>query len=84
MPRRFPTPSRAASRAVSVPSLILQVEDDVVAPMEVGRYLEANLRDSTLRVIEGTGHCPHVSHRRETILAIRDDLRDRALQAMRA
>lgn len=76
----FLADNRADLARVSVPSLILQVEDDVVAPMEVGRYMAANLRDSTLRIIEGTGHCPHVSHPRETISMIRDYLRERQLQ----
>ncbi|HET7182969.1 MAG TPA: alpha/beta hydrolase [Candidatus Limnocylindrales bacterium] len=62
---------------VTVPSLIIQVSEDVIAPMEVGRYLDARLRDSTLRVIEGTGHCPHVSHPRETVSAIQSWLRQR-------
>lgn len=62
---------------VTVPSLILQVSDDVVAPMEVGAFLHDHLRASTLRVIEGTGHCPHVSHPRETVDLIRAYLRAR-------
>lgn len=77
----FRADNREDLAKVSVPSLILQVEDDVVAPVAVGRYMAANLRDSTLRIIEGTGHCPHVSHPRETIAMIRDSLRERRLQA---
>lgn len=68
---------------VSVPSLILQLSDDVVAPMEVGRYLHARLAASTFRVIEGSGHCPHVSHPTETIRAIREYLTERT-RAIRA
>lgn len=76
----FLADNRADLARVMVPSLILQVEDDVVAPMEVGRYVAANLPGSTLRIIEGTGHCPHVSHPRETISMIRDYLRERRPQ----
>ena len=36
---------------VTVPSLILQCSDDMVAPVEVGRYLHARLSGSTLRVM---------------------------------
>ena len=78
----FLADNRADLARVSVPSLIIQVRDDVVAPVEVGRYLEAGLRGSTLRMIEGTGHCPHVSHPDETIAIIRDYLRERQLQPM--
>ncbi len=70
----FLSDNRADLASVTVPSLILQVSDDVVAPIEVGRYLHDHLANSTFRVIEGTGHCPHVSHPEETIRAIREYL----------
>jgi sigma-B regulation protein RsbQ len=59
---------------VPTPALILQVTNDAVAPMEVGEYLHARLPHGTLRLIDATGHCPHVSHPAETIAAIRDYL----------
>lgn len=59
---------------VSVPSLIMQCSDDAVAPLEVGDYLHRNLSQSTLRVMEATGHCPHMSHPEETIETIREYL----------
>ena len=68
----FLSDNRADVEKVSVPSLILQVSNDVVAPMEVGRYLHARLANSTFRVIDGTGHCPHVSHPDGTIRLIRE------------
>ena len=73
----FLADNRADLDKVTVPSLILQVSDDVVAPMEVGRYLHERLADSTFRVIEGTGHCPHVSHPVETVNLIREYVRNR-------
>ena len=72
----FLADNRADLARVSVPSLILQVSDDVVAPMEVGRYLHERLANSTFRVIQGTGHCPHVSHPGETISLLREYLRE--------
>jgi sigma-B regulation protein RsbQ len=60
--------------AVSVPSLILQCSDDMVAPEQVGNYLSARLPMSTLRVMNATGHCPHMSHPEETISLIEDYL----------
>ena len=73
----FLADNRADLSKVSIPSLIIQVSDDVVAPMEVGRYLHERLPDSAFRVIEGTGHCPHVTHPSETVALIREYLRDR-------
>jgi sigma-B regulation protein RsbQ len=59
---------------VTVPSLILQCTDDMVAPLAVGTYLNARLPQSTLRVMKATGHCPHMSHPDETVALIRDYL----------
>ena len=59
---------------VTVPSLILQCSDDMVAPEAVGRYLNGELAQSTLRVMKATGHCPHMSHPEETIALIKEYL----------
>jgi len=59
---------------VPVPSLILQCAEDLIAPVEVGRYLHRRLPQSTLRMMEATGHCPHMSHPEETIDAMKDFL----------
>jgi sigma-B regulation protein RsbQ len=56
---------------VTVPSLILQCADDVIAPVSVGHYLHAKLLDSTLVLMKATGHCPNLSHPQETVGAIR-------------
>ena len=70
----FYADNRADLAAVTVPSLILQCSDDMVAPPEVGKYLSENLRQSTLRQMKATGHCPHMSHPEETISLIRQYL----------
>jgi sigma-B regulation protein RsbQ len=59
---------------VRVPSLILQCAEDMIAPDEVGEYVHRQLPGSTLRRMEATGHCPHMSHPEETIRAIREYL----------
>ncbi|MCA1815935.1 MAG: alpha/beta hydrolase, partial [Acidobacteria bacterium] len=51
---------------VTIPSLIMQCSEDAIAPLEVGDYLHRHLPRSTLRVMEATGHCPHMSHPEET------------------
>ncbi|MBE9461851.1 alpha/beta fold hydrolase [Dyadobacter subterraneus] len=48
-------------------SLILQCSDDLIAPLEVGQYLHNNLTNSTFKVMQATGHCPHMSAPTETI-----------------
>jgi sigma-B regulation protein RsbQ len=52
----------------------MQCSDDAIAPLAVGDYLHRNLPQSTLRVLNATGHCPHISHPDETIAAIREYL----------
>ncbi len=63
--------NRADLPLVTVPSLVLQIEHDAIAPMAVGRYCAEQLADSTLVVLPTTGHCPHLTHPDETIAAIR-------------
>src|SRR6185503_8069985 len=55
----FYADNRGDLASVRVPSLILQCSDDMVAPREVGNYLNAHLPASTLRVMSANGHCPH-------------------------
>jgi len=59
---------------VQVPALVLQCSDDAIAPLSVGEYTHQHLRGSTLRIMEATGHCPHMSHPEETIRLIKDYL----------
>lgn len=70
----FLADNRADLAQVTVPSLILQCSDDMVAPTEVGEYLHREMKNSTFHQLEATGHCPHMSHPEETIEAIRDYL----------
>lgn len=58
----------------TVPSLILQCAEDAIAPAEVGHYLHRHLPHSTLKLMQATGHCPHMSHPDETIQLIQDYL----------
>jgi sigma-B regulation protein RsbQ len=59
---------------VSIPALVLQCSEDMIAPDEVGEYVHRQLPGSTLRKLKATGHCPHMSHPEETIDAIREYL----------
>jgi sigma-B regulation protein RsbQ len=70
----FLADNRSDLAGVSVPSLIMQCSDDMVAPLVVGDYLKTNLPKSTLRVMKATGHCPHMSHPEETIALMKEYL----------
>lgn len=59
---------------LSVPSLILQCSDDIIAPVAVGEYVHEHLPSSRLVRLKATGHCPHLSAPEETIAAIRSYL----------
>ena len=52
---------------LQVPALILQCNEDVIAPVSVGEYTHQHLPTSTLRYMKATGHCPHLSAPAETI-----------------
>jgi len=49
-------------RKVSCPSLILQHQQDALAPLSVGKYMHAQMPTSMLKVLEASGHCAHMSH----------------------
>ena len=66
--------NRADLRAVRVPSLILQCSEDIIAPREVGEYVHRELAESTLRIMQATGHCPHMSAPEETIALMKEYL----------
>ena len=66
--------NRADLAQVSVPALVLQCSEDMIAPREVGEYVHRSMPDSTLRLMRATGHCPHLSHPDETIELIREYL----------
>jgi sigma-B regulation protein RsbQ len=70
----FYSDNRADLSKITVPSLIVQVVDDAIAPVSVGEFMHRALPGSTLRLMNVTGHCPHMSHPRETIEIIKDYL----------
>lgn len=63
--------NRADLAAVDVPTLVLQVSDDMVAPVAAGTFVHQQIRGSTWAVVESTGHCPHLSAPARTVEAIR-------------
>jgi sigma-B regulation protein RsbQ len=57
----FMSDHRADLPRLLAPTLILQCSDDVIAPKAVGEYMHKMIPNSTLRVIDNVGHCPHLS-----------------------
>jgi sigma-B regulation protein RsbQ len=56
---------------LSVESLTLQCTDDIIAPLNIGSYIQNNTPNNKLHLMEASGHCPHISHPQETINAIK-------------
>ena len=72
----FFSDSRAALPFLSSPTLIVQSAHDVIAPLAVGQYLNEQLADSRLVVVETGGHCPHLSATQATLAAMADFLNE--------
>jgi sigma-B regulation protein RsbQ len=62
---------------LAVPALVLQCSDDLIAPNAVGEYVHRMAAGSTLRIMNATGHCPHMSAPEETIHLMREYLAGR-------
>ncbi|MEU5167456.1 alpha/beta fold hydrolase [Streptomyces mutomycini] len=66
----FLSDTREDLKKVTVPTLILECSQDVIAPREVGAYVHAAIPGSRLVTLEATGHCPHLSAPEATLTAI--------------
>ena len=67
----FLSDNRADLGRVDIPTLVLQTREDVIAPIEVGEYVERALPQGELVVLDATGHCPNLSAPEQTIAAIK-------------
>lgn len=65
---------RAEVARLRLPALVLQSEQDPMAPEQVGTYLHQAIPGSTLVSLRASGHFPHVSGPDETAAAIRSFL----------
>lgn len=77
----FLSDNRADLPQVSVPTLVLQCRDDVIAPPHVGAYVADAIPDSELVVLDAVGHCPNLSAPDETASAIEAFVRARSARA---
>lgn len=62
---------RADLLKLSVPTLVVQSQEDFFVPLAVAEFLRANIPDCQLLTIEATGHLPHVSAPEKVVAAIR-------------
>lgn len=56
---------------LNIPSLTIQCSGDTIAPPAVGKYMNKHTPKNTITVIDGAGHCLHMSQPEKTITAIR-------------
>ena len=66
----FLSDNRADLDRVSLPTLVLQCSDDVIAPEPVGTYVHERLPEAGIVHLQASGHCPNLSAPEETIAAI--------------
>jgi len=67
----FLSDNRSDLSKLQIPSLTLQCAEDIIAPLEVGYYMEKNTPGNSLVIMKATGHCPHMSAPEETVKAIK-------------
>lgn len=77
----FLSDNRKDLEGIETPSLILQCEDDSIAPPSAIEFVHTTIKNSVLHSMEATGHCPHMSQPKETIAAIEAYLEDQRLSS---
>jgi sigma-B regulation protein RsbQ len=71
----FLSDNRGDLGRVSLPTLVVQCSNDVIAPVSVGEFVRDHILDASMVLLDATGHCPNLSAPDETAAAIRDFLR---------
>ena len=66
----FTSDNRSDLPEVSVPTLILQCKEDIIASTVVGEFVHRQIPESKMVVLDATGHCPNLSAPREVVSAI--------------
>ena len=57
----FLSDNRVDLGTVTVPTLVLQCTQDVIAPVAVGEYVRDAMPAAEMVLLDATGHCPHLS-----------------------
>lgn len=71
----FLSDNRADLAAVTVPTVLLQSSDDVIAPTVVGEFVHESIPGSTFVALTASGHLPNLSAPDELAAVIRANLR---------
>jgi sigma-B regulation protein RsbQ len=66
----FLSDNRADLARITVPTLVVECREDVIAPREVGAFVHAAVPGSTLVTLDAIGHCPQLSAPEATSEAI--------------
>jgi sigma-B regulation protein RsbQ len=66
----FTSDNRADLPRVSVPTLILQCKEDIIASTEVGEFVHRQIPGSKMVILDATGHCPNLSAPKEVVSAM--------------
>lgn len=67
----FTSDNRSDLGKLTIPTLVLQCSEDIIAPLPVGEYVSSQIAGSQLVVLKATGHCPNLSAPEEVVAAIR-------------
>ena len=67
----FTSDNRKDLAGVTVPTLILQCSEDIIASEAVGEFVNRNIPKSRMIVLKATGHCPNLSAPDEVVAAMR-------------
>jgi sigma-B regulation protein RsbQ len=70
----FLSDNRKDLSSVFTPSLVVQCHPDVIAPVEVGKYVCSQMPDSRYVQLDAPGHCPHLTAPEQVISCIKDFL----------
>ena len=67
----FRSDNRGDLSRITARTLILQCQQDIIAPIQVGEYVRDHIPNSEYRLLDATGHCPNLSAPDEVAAAIR-------------
>lgn len=67
----FTSDNREDLVRVTIPTLILQCSDDIIASEKVGEFVNRAIPGSRMIQLQATGHCPNLSAPEEVISAMR-------------
>ncbi len=59
---------------VTVPTQVIQMRDDAIAPLAVGQYVARQLPGARFDLIEGSGHAAHMTHGDEVVRRVQQFL----------